>query len=485
MTTDHPPLDANGHTPNRPATPAQTTPDPPRTPAVPEPPPTDATPEVPRTHATPEVLRASAKPEVPGASAALEVPRVRAASEVTRADIAWAGRVRGVFGRSWVMLVAVVLVALNLRVAVTSLGAVLDQARGELGMSTFATSTAATLPVVCFGGVALATPWLIRRVGAKTGLGLALGLLLAGLLLRVAGGEAALLAGTFVACAGIAVGNVLVPVIVKIEFPSRVGEVTGAYSAAMSAGAAIGAAATVPVGDVVGGWRGGLAFWSVLAAATLAIWLPLTRRRAAPAEPRAAATAMMRSPVAWAVTLLFATQSVLAFVVMAWLPTIYLDAGFHPGRAGTLLAVALLVGVPVYFAVPVLAARLRRQGALGAAMTVIQIVGLTGLLLRPQSLPWLWAVLIGIGGGVFPLTLALFSMRTRTATDTAALSAMAQSAGYLLAALGPFVIGVLRDVTGSWTAPVSLLIAICVVQAALSFSAGKPRLVDVCRGERG
>ncbi|TDD38163.1 MFS transporter [Actinomadura sp. KC06] len=383
---------------------------------------------------------------------------------------------RGALRRPLVVLVAVVLVAVNLRVAVTSLGAVLDQARADLAMSTLATSTAATLPVACFGGIALVTPLLIRRVGAQAGLALALGLLLAGQLVRV-GGEAALLAGTFVACAGIAVGNVLIPVIVKIEFPARAGEVTGAYSAAMSAGAAIGAAATVPIGDAAGGWRGGLAAWSVLAAAALAIWLPQLRRSRTPAGSRASMTAMMRSPVAWAVTLLFATQSVLAFVVMAWLPTIYIDAGFAPGEAGTLLAAALLVGVPVYFVVPVLAARLRRQGALGAGMTAVQIVGLAGLLLRPESVPWLWAVLIGIGGGVFPLTLALFSMRTRTATDTAALSAMAQSAGYLLAALGPFTVGVLRDVTGSWTTPVSVLMAICVVQAALSFSAGKPRLV--------
>ncbi|RFS84563.1 MFS transporter [Actinomadura spongiicola] len=386
-----------------------------------------------------------------------------------------AARPRGALGRPLMVLVAVVLVAVNLRVAVTSLGAVLDQARADLAMSTLAASTAATLPVVCFGAVALATPGLVRRVGANAGLGLALALLLAGLLVRVAGGEAALLAGTFVACAGIAVGNVLIPAIVKIEFPGRVGEVTGAYSAAMSAGAAIGAAATVPLGATLGGWRGGLASWAVLAAATLALWLPRTRRTAAPAESRAPVTAMLRSPVAWAVTLLFGTQSVLAFVVMAWLPTIYTDAGFAPDEAGTLLAVALLVGVPVYFVVPVLAARLRRQGALGAGMTVVQIVGLVGLLLSPGTLPWLWAVLVGIGGGVFPLTLALFSMRTRSAADTATLSAMAQSVGYLLAALGPFTVGVLRDVTGSWSTPILLLVAICVVQSALSYCAGRPR----------
>ncbi|WP_242905684.1 MFS transporter [Actinomadura terrae] len=394
------------------------------------------------------------------------------------AEAAGEARARGTPPRPALVLVAVVLVAVNLRVAVTSLGAVLDRARDDLAMSTLAASTAATLPVVCFGGVALVTPRLIRRVGATAGLGLALGLLLAGLLVRVAGGEAVLLAGTFVACAGIAAGNVLLPVIVKIEFPGRIGEVTGAYSAAMSAGAAIGAAATVPLGDVLGGWRGGLAAWAALAAATLLLWLPRVRRTAPPARAEAPVTGLARSPVAWAVTLLFATQSVLAFVVMAWLPTIYTDAGYAPGEAGTLLAVALLVGVPVYFAVPILAARMRRQGALGAGMTAAQIAGLAGLLLRPESVPWLWAVLIGIGGGVFPLTLALFSMRTRTAADTAALSAMAQSVGYLLAALGPFTVGVLRDATGSWTTPISLLIAICAVQAALSFSAGRPRLID-------
>ncbi|MFI0409188.1 hypothetical protein [Actinomadura sp. 3N508] len=221
----------------------------------------------------------------------------------------------------------------------------------------------------------------------------------------------------------------------------------------------------MPVGAVFGGWRGGLAAWSVFAAATLAIWLPQTRRAAVPAEPGARTAGLTRSPVAWAVTPLFATQSVLAFVVMAWLPTVYLDAGFAPDEAGALLAAALLVGVPVYFAVPVL-------GALGAGTTVAEIAGLTGLLLRPETTPWLWAVLIGIGGGAFPLTLALFSMRTRTAADTAALSAMVQTAGYLLVASGPFAVGVLRDVTGSWTMPISLLLAICAAQTARFFSAG-------------
>ncbi|TYB48242.1 MFS transporter [Actinomadura chibensis] len=440
MTTDHPPLEAEGDSPDRSGTNGRT-------------------------------------PEPGPARPADAVPARPVDAALARPADAARGR-GGAFRRRLGALVAVVLVAVNLRVAVTSLGAVLDQARADLGMSTFAASTAAALPVVCFGGFALGTPWLIRRAGANTGLGLALGLLVVGLLVRVVGGEATLLAGTFVACAGIAVGNVLVPVIVKMEFAARVGEVTGAYSAAMSAGAAIGAAATVPVGDATGGWRGGLAAWAVLAAVTLAVWLPRTRRTAAPAEHRAPATAMMHSPVAWSVTLLFATQSVLAFVVMAWLPTVYLDAGFTPDEAGTLLAVALLVGIPVYFAVPVLAARLRRQGALGAGMTVVQIAGLAGLLLRPETLPWLWAVFVGIGGGVFPLTLALFSMRTRTAADTAALSAMAQSVGYLLAAFGPFTVGVLRDATGSWTAPIALLMAICVLQTALSFSAGFPRFVE-------
>ncbi|MFI0425180.1 MFS transporter [Spongiactinospora sp. 9N601] len=376
------------------------------------------------------------------------------------------------------MLAGVVLIALNLRIAVTSLAAVLDQVRSDLALSTVAAATTATLPVVCFGVVAFATPWLIRPLGAKAGLGAALAVLLAGLLLRVTGGEFALLAGTFVACAGIAAGNVLVPVIVKVEFPARIGEVTGAYSAALSAGAAIGAAATVPAGDLLGGWRGGLAVWAVPATAAILLWLPQLRRGAVTAETHAPMSSVLRSPVAWGVTLLFATQSVLAYVVMAWLPTIYLDAGFTPGEAGALLAIALLVGVPVYFAIPILAVRMRRQGGLGAWMTALQIAGLLGLLLFPRHLPWLWALLIGVGGGVFPLTLALFSMRTRTAADTAALSAMAQSVGYLLAAAGPFAVGVLRDTNGSWSMPVMFLVTICVAQAVLCIGVGRPRFVE-------
>ncbi len=377
--------------------------------------------------------------------------------------------------RRLAVLAGVILIGANLRVAVTSLGAVLDQARADLGMSTVVTSTVAALPVVCFGVVGVGASWVVRRIGAAAGLGIAVGALLVGLLVRVVGGEGTLLAGTFLACAGIATANVLVPVVVKAEFPDRVGEVTGSYSAVLSLGAAVGAAATVPIGTVAGGWRGGLAIWSVLAAAALVVWLPRARRRAGPAETGMSMRVMARSPVAWAVTLLFATQSVLAFVVMAWLPAIYHDAGFTSGAAGALLAVSVLAGVPVYFVVPVLASRMRSQGWLGAGLTACEILGLAGLLARPTTAPWLWALLIGVGGGVFPLTLALFGLRTRSAADTAALSALAQSGGYLLAAGGPFLVGVLRDATGSWSGPILLMIAVCVLQTGLSFAAGRPR----------
>ncbi|CCH31660.1 MFS transporter [Actinosynnema sp. NPDC047251] len=371
------------------------------------------------------------------------------------------------------VLVGVVLIAANLRVAVTSLGAVLDQARADLGMSSVVASTVATLPVLCFGVVAVATPRVVRRLGAAAGLGLGVGVLLVGLVVRVAGGEGALLVGTVLACAGIATANVLVPVVVKEEFPHRVGEVTGAYSAVMSVGAAVGAAATVPVGAIAGGWRGGLAAWSVPAAVALLLWLPQTRRSGRAGGTATSVRAVLRSPVAWAVTLLFATQSLLAFVVMAWLPAIYHDAGFSPGQAGVLLSVSVLAGVPVYFAVPVLASRLRAQGCLGAVLTAFEVLGLTGLLTAPATAPWLWAVLIGVGGGVFPLTLALFGLRTRTPADTAALSALAQGGGYLLAAGGPLLVGVLRDVTGSWSVPILVLIGVCALQVVLSFAAGR------------
>ena len=382
-----------------------------------------------------------------------------------------------VIGRRLFLLAAVVLVAANLRTAVTSLGAVLDQVGRDLAMPAAATSLVTALPVLCFGLIALTAPFVVRRLGPRAGIAVAVGVLLAGVLLRVVAGPVALLLGTFLACAGIATANVLLPVVVKTDFGDRVGQVTGLYSAVMASGAAAGAVFTVPLSHATGGWRGGLLAWGALAAVALVFWLPHTRRTAGPASHRASVRPLLSDRVAWSVTVLFGTQSLLAYVIMSWLPAVFRDAGLSAAQAGGLLGLAILIGVPINFAVPMLSARLRSQSALAVGLTLCSAAGFAGLLAAPGTASWLWVLLLGVGGAVFPLNLVLFNLRTRASSDTAALSAMAQGVGYLLAASGPFLVGMLRDSTGSWTIPLILVLAICAIQLVAARAAGRDRWV--------
>lgn len=397
-------------------------------------------------------------------STELQLSEHRVATPDTRARAGW-------------LLVGILLVALNLRIGITSLGALLDELGASTGMAPATIAFATSLPVLCFALVGATGMTLARRVGIHRGIAVAMVLLVIGLVARVLDGSPVLLLGTFVACAGIALANVLLPAVVKEHFPHRIGTVTGAYSATLSLGAALGAAITVPAAHATGGWRGGLVVWAVAAVVALVAWLPHCRDHGRAQGPTTRGASMLRSPLAWAVTLVFGTQSLMAYVLMGWLPSVYSDAGFSHGEAGLLLAVSILVGVPVFFVAPSIATRLPSQGHLLAVLTVAQAAGLAGLLLAPAAGAWVWAVLLGVGGATFPVTLTMFALRTRTPEDTASLSAMAQSIGYLIGVAGPLLVGLLRDLTGSWSVPLGLMLVICAVQAALGYVAGRARVV--------
>ncbi|WGX95941.1 MFS transporter [Nocardioides sp. L-11A] len=377
------------------------------------------------------------------------------------------------------LVVAVLLVAFNLRLAITSLGALLDRL-GDLGVSPATQGLLTSLPVLCFAVVGATAMAVTRWIGVDRGLVVALGLLAAGLVLRVLDGTPALIAGTAVACAGIALANVLVPAIVKEHFPHRVGMMTGAYTAVLSGGSALGAATTVPIANAAGSWRIGLGIWALAAVVALIAWAPHCRRR----DPRRAdvrRTPLWRSPTAWAVTVLFGSQSLYAYVMMSWLPSVYAGSGFSDATAGLLLAVSIAIGVPFFFLAPTLAVRLRQQGHLVLALSLVTMIGWAGLWLAPREGAWLWAALLGIGGAVFPVTLSFFAMRTTTTADTASLSAMAQSIGYLIAASGPLLVGVLHDASGSWRLPCALLAGMGVVQIAAGYVAGRPVRISARR----
>ncbi|GAA3654844.1 MFS transporter [Nocardioides ginsengisoli] len=370
------------------------------------------------------------------------------------------------------LIVAVLLVAFNLRLAITSLGALLDHL-GSIGVSATTQGVLTSVPVLCFAAVGATAMVVTRRLGVDRGLLAALGLIALGLVLRVLDGTPALLAGTAVACAGIALGNVLIPAIVKEHFADKIGTMTGAYSAVLSLGSAVGAATTVPIADAAGSWRVGLGVWAFAAVAAALAWAPYARKRD-PERADVRGASLWRNPIAWAVTLLFATQSLNAYVMMSWLPSLFADAGFSDAKAGLLLATSITIGIPFYFIAPMIAVRVRSQGHLVLGLTAITMLGWIGLWASPVDGAWLWAALLGAGGAVFPVALSMFAMRTSTTADTASLSTMAQSVGYLIAAAGPFLIGILHDATNSWAIPCALLIGLGLVQIAVGYVAGRP-----------
>nr|WP_244223446.1 MFS transporter [Amycolatopsis circi] len=386
----------------------------------------------------------------------------------------------GVVAGGVLLAVAVVLTAMNLRPAITSVGPLLAEMRGSLGASAVWASILTTLPGLCFAGAGLAAPVLSRRLGIGPAIGLALAVLTAGLAVRVLDGPYVVLGGTLIATAGIALVNVLIPVVIKDSFPARVGLMTGVYTAALQGGGAAGSALSPPLESAFGGWRAALGAWGVLSAIALVAWLIASRGAGRPPRPAAGAArarSLMRSPLAWIVTIFFGLQSFIAYVVMGWLPQVFIDAGVSKADAGLLLGLISVIAVPISLVIPPIAARQKSQSPWIVGMGVFGAAGMLGLVLAPGFSPLLWSVLLGIGMSVFSLALTVIALRARSGAETARLSGMAQGFGYLLAAVGPFVFGLLHDATGSWTVSLIVLLVVMLTQMVFGALAGRRRFV--------
>ncbi|MEU4093079.1 MFS transporter [Streptomyces sp. NPDC026673] len=386
--------------------------------------------------------------------------------------------------------VALVLAALNLRPAITSLGALLEEVRDGLGMSGTVAGLLTSVPALCFAVFGVTAPRLARRRGPGAVVCAGLVAITLGLFLRpFAGGTALFLVGSALALGGIAVGNVLMPVVVKRWFPDRVGTMTGLYSMALSFGTALAAAATVPATRALGGdWRLGLGAWGVIAAVAVLPWLALVRDRsqavtaatdpATPAAGQAPGRRITRSRTAWALAVYFGLQATGAYITMGWLPQIFRDAGVSASTAGVLLAVTMVMGVPLSFVLPALAGRMRHQGGLAVGLGLFGIAGYGGLWAAPAAAPWVWALLLGISNCSFPLALTMIGMRSRTGAGVVRLSAFAQCTGYLLSIPGPILVGTLYQHTGGWDLPVAFMLALLVPQIAAGVVAGRDRSVE-------
>ncbi|MFF3556860.1 CynX/NimT family MFS transporter [Streptomyces tsukubensis] len=397
------------------------------------------------------------------------------------------------------VMVAVVLAALNLRPAITGLGALLEEVRAGLGMSGAVAGVLTSVPAVTFAVFGIAAPRLARRHGPAAVVCAGMAAIAAGLLIRpYAGGTPGFVAATALALIGIAVSNVLMPVIVKRYFPDRVGTMTGLYSMSLAIGTSVAAAATVPLTGALGGeWRTGLGLWGLLAVAAVLPWVLVVRSRgrhpgtrpvsAAPevtAAPGRPAGSIVRSPTAWALAGFFGLQATGAYITMGWLPQIFRDAGVPASTAGVLLAVTMVMGVPLAFVIPRLAARFRTQGPIAAVLGLSGLAGYTGLLLAPAEGAWAWALLLGLSNCAFPLALTMIGMRSRSAAGTVRLSAFAQSTGYLISIPGPLLVGVLYEHTGSWGLPVALMAGLLVPQIVLGTLAGRDRTIEDETGMR-
>ncbi|MFE1735071.1 CynX/NimT family MFS transporter [Streptomyces bacillaris] len=422
--------------------------------------------------------------------------------------------------------VGLVLAALNLRPAITSLGALLEEVREGLHMSGSVAGVLTSVPPLCFAVFGIMAPRLARRFGAGTVVCAGMAAIAAGLVIRpYVGSTAGFLAASALALMGIAVSNILMPVIVKRWFPDRVGTMTGLYSMALALGTALAAAVTVPLTGALGGnWQSGLAVWAVLAALAVLPWIILVRDRTpAPGQPAATrpgrgsgtasgsaegsgpasgsasgaasgsasasgaadarsaeapALRITRSRTAWGLACFFGLQATAAYITMGWMPQIFRDAGVPAGTAGVLLAVTMAMGVPLAFVIPRVAGRLRQQGPIVVVLGLCGLIGYTGLYLAPAAGAWAWALLLGVANCAFPLALTMIGMRSRTGAGVVRLSAFAQSTGYLLSIPGPLLVGVLYQHSGGWGLPIALMAGLMIPQMVAGVLAGRDRTIE-------
>lgn len=345
------------------------------------------------------------------------------------------------------------------------------------GIPTSAAGLLTTLPLVAFGLISPLSPGFVRRWGIERSLFLGLLILTVGTVLRAAGSVPALLMGMFLIGAGIALGNVLLPSLVKRDFPHQIGLLTGLYSTVMNIFAALSSGISVPLSHISGlGWQGALASWALLSSLAMAFLLPQLKNSVK--TQSSLHFGLWKSPVAWQITLFMGLQSFLFYVNVAWIPTLLYDRGMSLSQSGWMVSLLQFVSLPGSFVMPIVAGKRKSQRSLVLFISLLFLAGYLGLLLGSVSLSWIWMILIGLAGGAsISLALMFFGLRSRNHDEAAELSGMAQSVGYLLAALGPVSIGILHHVTGTWTVPLWVLVMTVIVM--LGFGLGAARDVYV------
>lgn len=371
----------------------------------------------------------------------------------------------------------ILLVSFNLRTPMTSVGPVMDLIQTEYGMSAGMAGLITTLPLIMFGAASPFVPAVNRRLGYSRTMCIAIASIIAGELLRNLMGLTGLFAGTALIGIGIGIGNVLLPGYVRSRSPEKAGVLTGLYTAGMCAFSAVGAGLCVPLSDGMGlGWRGALTVWVSIAMLALIVWAPGALKGGdAPAGRARGSVSVWRCGTAWWVTLFMGTQSLVFYTLVTWLPTMVMAKGFDASFAGNMALIYQVVAIPTSLLIPVACSRTRDQRGIIVLICAWYIAGFGIFLASDSSVAVATAsalMALAMGGGI-GASLALISLRSPGPARTDELSGMAQSAGFLIAAVGPVLIGAIRDASGAWSAPVFALLAATVVFGVFGWFASR------------
>ncbi len=370
-------------------------------------------------------------------------------------------------------ILAIVLIGLNLRAGISSASALYHDLQLVLGYGPLTAALLPSIPTLCFAVAGSATSWLVRRVGVEKAIAIALATLTAGLALRAVPSVGMLLLGTVVSMSGLAVCNVAMPSFIREHYAQKTAAMTGVYTITMSFGATLSAAVSVPLAMQLDSPSLGLAAWAILSVVTLLAFIPVAlaaHRRPAPAP--AVATSpwkLLKTRQGLLITAFFTIQAIAAYSIISWLPLILIDGGLDPAAAGLMLGLAQVVTVFTNIALLALAGRpggLRRAFMLASGSYLLGAVALLALPAQAAVAP---ALLLGFGFGVFALVLVVISKSGSTTAEATAMSTVAQSVGYLVGTMGPFGVGLAHTVSGGWTVPLILLVAVAAVQVVLAW----------------
>ncbi|MDU1847715.1 MAG: MFS transporter [Niallia nealsonii] len=384
----------------------------------------------------------------------------------------------------WMIIVGIIFIAVNLRAPLTSIGPLVGIIRDEVHISNTLAGMVTTLPLLSFALFSPIVPKLARKIGVEVIILISIIFLTIGIILRSLSGVATLYIGTAVLGLAISVSNVLLPSLIKREFPTRIGLMTGVYSISMNLLGAIASGISVPIAIGLGfGWQGALGIWGMLSFISIVLWVPQIKRQNRETtdiqnQVLESNVNLWRSALAWQVTVFMGLQSMVFYILIAWLPEILKQQGISSDQSGWLLSVMQLALLPFTFIVPIIAGRMKSQRFLVTITTILLLSGTLGLIYGSLSLIVCWIVMLGIGGGfAFSLAMMFFGLRTENAGQAAELSGMAQSVGYLLAAIGPTLFGYLHDVTNSWTIPLFILVGASILLLIFGLGAARDRYI--------